>query len=71
MFDMQAMTKFSSPEVDTAMQNNKRKLMQQSSTHILNNNCHIFQSDETKRKKREKIKCTHTNIRRTKIVRTG
>lgn len=30
MFDMQAMTKFSDQDIDTAMQNNKHKLMQQS-----------------------------------------
>lgn len=31
MFDMQAMTKFSNPDTDTAMQNNnERKLMHQS-----------------------------------------
>lgn len=33
MFDMQAMTKFSNQETNTAMHNNKHKLMQQSAEY--------------------------------------
>ena len=59
MFDMQAMTKFSNQDIDTAMQNNNKLISMQPSKGLLptffNSNCHTLKVT----KQKEKIKCTY------------